>query len=80
MDKFIEDFVRSCESCQHRKAPRDICDGLLLLLELLYAPRESISMNFRVDLPKLNGHTYIWVIMDCFTKMGHLISLKDKGK
>jgi hypothetical protein len=37
-------------------------------------------MDFIVDLPKVNGHTQIWVIVDYFTKMAHLISLKDDAK
>jgi hypothetical protein len=79
MDKYIEDFVHSCESCQHRKALRLTCYRLLSPLELAYAPLQSISMDFIVDLPKSNGHTQIWVIVDRFTKMGHLILLKDEA-
>jgi hypothetical protein len=37
-------------------------------------------MDFLVDLPKLNRHTQICVIVDCFTKMAHLIPLKDDAK
>jgi dolichyl-phosphate-mannose--protein O-mannosyl transferase len=37
-------------------------------------------MDFIVNLPKLNGHTQIWVIVDCFTKMAYLIPLKDDAK
>jgi hypothetical protein len=37
-------------------------------------------MDFIVDLPKLNKHTQIWVIVDCFPKMAHLIPLKDEAK
>jgi hypothetical protein len=37
-------------------------------------------MDFIVDLPKSNGHTQIWVIVDRFTKMAHLIPLKDDAK
>ena len=80
MDKFIEDLVRSCESCQRSKAPRHARYGLLSPLELAYAPWQSISMDFIVDLPKSNGHTQIWVIVDRFTKMAHLIPLKDDAK
>jgi hypothetical protein len=37
-------------------------------------------MDFIVDFPKLNGHPQIWVIVDHFTKMAHLIPLKDDAK
>jgi hypothetical protein len=36
--------------------------------------------NFIVVLSKSNGHTQIWVIVDRFTKMAHLIRLKDDTK
>jgi hypothetical protein len=39
-----------------------------------------ISMDFTVDLLKLHGHTQIYVIVDCFTRMTHLIPLKDDPK
>jgi hypothetical protein len=37
-------------------------------------------MDFIVDLPKSNGHTQIWDIIDCITKMAYLIPLKDDAK
>jgi hypothetical protein len=80
MDKYIENFVRSCKSYQYSKAPRYACYGLLSPLELAYAPWESISMDFIVDLSKSNRYTQIWVIVDRFSKMAHLIPLKDDPK
>jgi hypothetical protein len=80
MDKYIEDFIRSCESCQHSKAPTHARYSLLSPLELAYALWQSISIDFIVDLPNLNGHTQIWVTVDCFTKIAHLIPLKDDAK
>jgi hypothetical protein len=80
MDKYIEDLVCSCESCQCRKPPRHVCYGLLAPLELAYVLWQSISMDFIVDLVKSNGYTEIWVIMDCFTMIAYLIPLKDDTK
>jgi hypothetical protein len=80
MDKYIEDFVHSYESCQDSKALRHVCYGLLSPLELAYVLCQSISIDFIVDLPKLNGHTQIWVIVDRFTKIAHLILLKNDAK
>jgi hypothetical protein len=80
MKKYIEDFVRSCESCQCSKALRHTYYSLLSLLELAYAPWQSISIDFIVDLPKLNGHTQIWVIVDRFTKIAYLILLTNDAK
>jgi hypothetical protein len=36
MDKYMEDFVHGCESCQHSKAPKHVRYGLPFLLELAY--------------------------------------------
>jgi hypothetical protein len=80
MDKYIEDFVRSCESCQCSQAPKHARYGLLSHLELTYAPWQSISMDFIVDLPMSQGHTQNCVIVDCFTKMADLIPVKDNAK
>jgi hypothetical protein len=54
MDKYIEDFVGSCESGQGSKAQKQTCYGLLSSVELAYVPWQSISMDFIVDLPKSN--------------------------
>jgi hypothetical protein len=80
IDKYIEDFVRSCEYCQYSQVLRHACYGLLSLLELAYIPWQSISIDFIVDLPNLNRQTQIWVIVDRFTKMAYLIPLKDDAK
>jgi hypothetical protein len=38
INKYIEDLVRSCESCQRSKAPRHVSYSLPSALELAYAP------------------------------------------
>jgi hypothetical protein len=80
MVKDIEDFVRSCETCQRTKTPRHARYGLLHPLELAFTPWESISMDFITELPISNGCTQIWVIVDRFTKMSHFIALRDNEK
>jgi hypothetical protein len=80
IDKYIEDFVRSCESYQYRKALKYVCYGLVSLLELAYAPWLSVSIDFIVDLLKSNGNTQIWIIIDRSTKIAHLISLTNDSK
>ena len=76
MNPYIEDYVRSCDSCQRNKAARHVRYGLLQPLELAYAPWQSISMDFITDLPESNGCPSIWVIVDRFTKMAHFIPLR----
>ena len=76
----IEDFVRSCEDCQKNKAPHHKRHGTLHPLELAYAPWDSISMDYITQLPKSNGCSTVWVIVDRFTKMAHFIPIPDGQK
>jgi hypothetical protein len=54
--------------------------GLLLPLELPYAPWTSIAMDFITDLPLSEDCDQLWVIIDRFTKMAHIIPLKKDQK
>ena len=76
MDKWVMDYVRSCDNCQRNKSPRHARYGLLQPLELAYKAWDSISMDFITELPESKGYTSIWVIVDRFTKMAHFIPLK----
>ena len=76
MNPYIEDDVRSCDSCQRNKTARHGGYGLLQPLDLAYVPWQSILMDFITDLPESNGCTSIWVIVDRFTKMAHFIPLR----
>jgi hypothetical protein len=80
MDKYIEDFDRSYNSCQSSKAPKHACYGLLSPLELAYVPWQTISIDFIVDLSKLKWAHPDLVIVDYFTKIAYLIPLKDNAK
>jgi hypothetical protein len=78
MEEFVDNYVSSCDPCQHNKSRRHKRFGLLQPLELAYAPWTSISMDFIVDLPESAGCTQIWVIVDRFTKMAHFIPLAKR--
>jgi len=41
-------------------------------------PWTAISIDFIVGLPKSDGYTKIWVIVDRFSKMAHFIPLKTQ--
>ena len=49
-------------------------------LELSYAPWDSISIDFIMQLPKSEGCSTAWVIVDGSTKMVHFIPIKDGQK
>ena len=69
----VQDYVRSCDTCQRNKASRHNKYGLLDPLEVPYRPWSSISMDWIVELPESGGCMQIWVIVDWLTKMAHVI-------
>jgi len=80
MNERIIDFVRSCLECQQNKVSWHQPYGLSSLLELPYAPWQSIAMDFITELPASEGHDQLWVIIDRFTKMAHFLPLRTEGK
>jgi len=75
LTKWINDYVRSCDECQHNKSPQHAQWGLLQPLETPYAAWNSISTDFITQLPESQGYTQIMVVVDRFTKMTHFIGL-----
>jgi len=79
MNDRIIDFVRSCPECQQNKASRHQPYGLPSPLELPYALRQSIAMDFITELPVSEGCDQLWVVVDRFTKMAHFVPLREKN-
>jgi len=78
IDENITEYVRSCDLCQRNKVIRHKKYGLLEPLEVPIRPWTAISMDFIVGLPKSDGYTKIWVIVDRFFKMAHFIPLRTE--
>ena len=78
IEKDVKDYIRACYTCQRDKPSHHRRYKQLEPLEVPYRPWSSISMDWIVDLPESNGYTQIWVIVDRFTKMAHLIPLPTK--
>jgi len=78
MDENITEYIRSCDVCQCNKVIRQKKYGLLEPLEVPMRPWTAISMDFIVGLPKSDGYTKIWVIVDRFSKMAHFIPLRTE--
>ena len=76
---WINDYVRSCDECQHNKSLRHTKYGLLQPLEDPYAAWTSISVDFITQLPEFQGKTQIMVVVDRFTKMAHFIGLETNA-
>ena len=78
MEDWVQEYVWTCDACQRNKTARHKKYGKLVPLPIPYQPWEQISMDFITDLPKVNGYTQCWVIVDRFTKMAHFIPLKNR--
>ena len=76
---WINDYVGSCDECQHNKSPPHTKYRLLQPLEVPYAAWTSISVDFITQLPESRGKTQIMVVVDRFTKMAHFIGLETNA-
>ena len=78
MDENMTEYVRSCDVCQPNKVIRHKKIGLLEPIEVPMRPWTAISMDLIVGLPKSEGYTKIWVIVDRFSKMAYFIPLRTE--
>ena len=75
MRKFVNDYVRTCDTCARNKAPRHRRHGELHPLPIPAGLWDSVSMDFIVELPPSEGYDTIYVCVDRFTKMAHFIPM-----
>ena len=71
--KFINRFIKSCDTCHRTKTTRHLPFGALQSLPIAEKPWASISMDFIVDLPLSSGFDSIWVVVDRLTKYAHFV-------
>jgi cytochrome b len=76
MDQEIIEYIRRYLEYQKDKVTCHKPYGLLLPLELPYAPWTSIAMDFITDLLLSEDCDQLWVIVNRFMKMAHFIPLK----
>jgi hypothetical protein len=74
----VKNYVSSCEICSRAKSSRKMPSGLLKPLPVPDQPWKSISMDFIVDLPKVNQFDAILVVVDRFSKQAHFIPCNKK--
>jgi transposase InsO family protein len=70
---FVNDYVRTCNTCARNKIPRHAPYGHLHPLPIPSGPWKSVSMDFIVELPKSEGYDAIYICVDRLTKMPHFI-------
>jgi hypothetical protein len=71
MNKLLQEYVKSCDTCARSKAPRHRPFGLLQPLPIPSQPWGFIAMDFITDLPIVKAKNSILVVVDRFTKMAH---------
>jgi hypothetical protein len=71
--KVVEDFVRTCVTCQCNKSVQLQPGGLLQSLEVPTQVWADISMDFIEGLPSVHGKSVILSVVDRFSKAAHFI-------
>jgi len=71
----VQDWVRSCSTCQRNKTETRQPAGLLQPLEVPSQVWADISMDFIEGLPKVGGKSVILMVVDRFSKYAHFIAL-----
>ncbi len=75
----MEEYVKTCLTCQQNRVLNKKQVGLLWPLPILEGPWESVSMDFMVSLPPSRGFDAIMVVVDWFNKMAHFIPTKESA-
>ena len=80
MKQEIEDYARTCDTCQKNKPDNQQKRGLLHPLPAPSKAWEHISMDFVTKLSRTaRGHSAILVVVDRLSKQAHLIPTRDEA-
>ena len=61
--------------CQHTKVENIAPRGKLQLIPAANIPWRDLAMDFLINLPESGGSMSVLVVVDCFSKMVHLVPL-----
>jgi hypothetical protein len=75
MRHLVQEFVRSCPTCQRYKSEHLHPAGLLMPLPMPSTIWADIGLDFVEALPRVNGKTVILSVVNRFSKYCHFIPL-----
>jgi len=64
MREFVNEYIRTCDTCARNKTPCHRRHGLLHPLSIPNGPWKSVSMDFIVQLPPSQGYDAIYMCVD----------------
>ena len=73
----VEQYVKSCVTCQQNRTQFRKEAGLLRPLPIPTKYWESVSMDFMTHLPESKGLDFIMVVVDRVSKMAHFVPTQD---
>jgi hypothetical protein len=72
--------IRECTTCQQNKSEQTHLAGILQALPIPEQKWESISMDFIIGLPRVQGKDCIFVVVDRLTKFAHFFAISTDYK
>ncbi|GJP30750.1 hypothetical protein CLOM_g5855, partial [Closterium sp. NIES-68] len=70
----IEDYIRSCDTCQRTKSSRQRKAGLLQPIPPSDRPWQAVTMDFIMALLRsVRGHDAIFIVVDKFSRAVHFV-------
>ena len=73
----MDRYVRNCYPCHYVKASRQSPFGMRKLNIVPDAPWQDISLEFVVGLPESKEYDSNWMVVDCLTKLRHMVPSKS---
>ena len=76
MKQAVESYIKQCDVCQHAKHSNTHPAFLLQPLPLPQGVWMDLSMDFIEGLPRSQGYSVIFVVVDRLTKYAHFMAVK----
>ncbi len=73
MSRYISQYTSTCDLCLWTKVQRQLLMGHLEPLPTPDTRWDTVSVDFIVELPQLDGHDAIMVVVDSLTKRSHFL-------